>query len=262
MRFQEFLDSLPIGGVFVAFAIVALITYEIGFRVGRWWQGRTPDEHEGPTGVLVGSLLALMAFMLAITMGMATDRFDARRGLVLTEANSIGTTYLRAGYLPEPAATRSQELLREYVPLRIVTDEQTDVAARIARSVAIQTELWTIAEDLARATPESDVLAIYIEALNDTIDVNETRIAAGLYARVPETVLLLLVIGSALTLGMVGYSAGLTRRRSPLTALVMIFVLGAVITLVVDLDRSQGGFLRVSQQPLIDLQQQVGPPAS
>ncbi len=88
MRFQEFLDSLPIGGVFVAFAIVALITYEIGFRVGRWWQGRTPDEHEGPTGVLVGSLLALMAFMLAITMGMATDRFDARRGLVLTEAKS------------------------------------------------------------------------------------------------------------------------------------------------------------------------------
>ena len=118
--FQDFIDSLPIPGVFLAFALLALILYELGFRFGRWWQARTPEEKEGPTGMLVGSILALMAFLLAITMGMATDRFDTRRGLVLAEANDIGTTYLRAGYLPEPAASESRELLREYVPLRIV----------------------------------------------------------------------------------------------------------------------------------------------
>jgi hypothetical protein len=207
----------------------------------------------------VGSLLALMAFLLAITMGMASDRFDTRRGLVLEEANSIGTTYLRAGYLPEPAASRSQELLREYTPLRIPTGDMADVAAKISRSVEIQTELWSIAQDQARTTPDSVVLGLYIDSLNETIDLNETRITAGIYARVPETVLLLLIVGSALTLGMVGYSAGLTRRRSPLTAIVLIVVLGAVISLVVDLDRPQGGFLEVNQQPLIDLQQQIAP---
>ncbi len=262
MSFQEFLDSLPIIGVFITFAIIALLTYEVGFRVGRWWQERTPDEKEGPTGVLVGSLFALMAFLLAITMGMASDRFDTRRGLVLAEANSIGTTFLRAGYLPEPAASKSQELLREYASLRTTSGDLAEVRARVARSVQIQNELWATAEDLARATPDSDVLSIYIEALNDTIDLNETRITAGLYSRVPETVLLLLIIGSALTLGMLGYSAGLSRRRSPLSAIVMIVVLGAVITLVVDLDRPRDGFLQVNQQPLIDLQQQIGPPAS
>jgi hypothetical protein len=262
VSFQEGLDSLPIGGVFIAFAIAALIVYELGFRFGRWWQRRTPEEVQGPTGMLVGSLLALMAFLLAITMGMASERFDTRRGLVLTEANSIGTTYLRAGYLPEPVSSETQELLREYVPLRIVGDDLSDVEAKIVRSAEIQTQLWSMAEDLARATPDSVVLGLYIDALNDTIDVNETRITAGLYARVPQTVLLLLIVGSVLTLGMVGYSAGLTGRRSPLTALVMIVVLGAVITLVVDLDRPRDGFLEVNQQPLIDLQQQVGPPSS
>jgi hypothetical protein len=62
---------------------------------------------------------------------------------------------------------------------------------------------------------------------------------------------------------MVGYNAGLTGRRSPLTAVVLVVVLGAVVTLVVDLDRPRGGFLVVSQQPLIDLQEQIGvvPPA-
>ncbi len=95
-------------GVFLAFALLALLLHEGGFRLGHWWPKRTPEEKEGPTGMMVGSIFALMAFLLAITMGMASDRFDTRRGLVLAEANSIGTTYLRAGYLPEPASSQSQ----------------------------------------------------------------------------------------------------------------------------------------------------------
>jgi hypothetical protein len=262
MGFQGLLDGVPVPGVFVAFALIALVTYELGFRLGRWWQERTHDEREGPTGVLVGSLLALMAFLLAVAMGMAADRFDTRRGLVLSEANAIGTTYLRAGFLPEPASSQSRELLREYAVLRTVDDDAADLPARIARSAEIQDELWATTEDLARKAPESEVLALYIEALNQMIDTHETRVIAGLHARVPESVLLLLVIGSALTLGMVGYSAGLAGRRSPLTAVAMIVVLGAVTTLVVDLDRARGGFVQVSQQPLMDLRQQIGPPAS
>ena len=117
---------------------------------------------------------------------------------------------------------------------------------------------------MARTTPESEVLALFIASLNETIDLHETRVVAGLYARVPETIILLLFSGTILTLGMVGYNAGLTRRRSPVTAFAMIVVLGAVITLVVDLDRPRDGFLKVSQQPLIDLQEQIGalPPAN
>jgi hypothetical protein len=199
-----------------------------------------------------------MAFLLAISMGMAAERFDTRRGLVLAEANSLGTTYLRAGYLPEPASSEIRDLLREYVPLRIVTNDLAELQVKLGRSVEIQARLWSIAEGLARSTPESDVLALFIESLNETIDLHETRVTAGLYARVPETVLMLLLLGSIVTLGMVGYNAGLTRRRSPLTAVVLIIALGAVTTLVVDLDRPREGFVKVNQQPLVDLQEQIG----
>ena len=72
--------------------------------------------------------------------------------------------------------------------------------------------------------------------------------------------LLLLIGGSALSLTMVGYSAGLTRRRSLLTAVALVVALGAVIMIVVDLDRPREGLIQVSQQPLIDLRQQIGPP--
>ena len=52
-----------------------------------------------------------------------------------------------------------------------------------------------VAEALASETPDSDLLGLYIESLNETIDVNTTRVTAALVARVPETILLLLVIG-------------------------------------------------------------------
>jgi len=257
MSFQELLESLPMWGVFLAFALLALLLYEGGFRLGHWWQKRTPEEKEGPTGMMVGSIFALMAFLLAITMGMASDRFDTRRGLVLAEANSIGTTYLRAGYLPEPASSQSRELLREYVPLRNATEGLEGLAAKLEKSDEILADLWSIAEGLAKNEPGSDVLALYIDSLNETIDMDTNRVTAALYARVPDTVLLLLIVGSALTLGMVGFSAGLTRRRSPITAIVMIIVLGAVITLIIDIDRPQGGTLTVSQQPIVELQEQL-----
>jgi hypothetical protein len=257
----QLLDSLPITGAFIAFAIVTLLCYEGGFRLGRWWQDREPGEQEGPTGFLVGSILALLAFLLAVTMGMASDRFDARRAVVLNEANAIGTTYLRAGYLPEPASTQIRELLRQYVPLRIVVTDAENIAADIKRSEEILAELWTVSEGVARTTDQGDLVSLYLDSLNETIDLHETRVTAGLYARVPETVVLLLVGGSALSLAMVGYSAGLTKRRGLLNAIVLVLALGAVITIVVDLDRPREGFIQVSQQPLIDLQRQIGPPS-
>ena len=83
---------------------------------------------------------------------------------------------------------------------------------------------------------------------------------AGVYARVPPTIMGLLLAGSALSLAMVGYSAGLKGRRSLLSATVLILTLGAVTMLVVDLDRPQEGFLTVSQQALIDAQRFMAAP--
>ncbi len=60
---------------------------------------------------------------------------------------------------------------------------------------------------------------------------------------------------------MVGYSAGLSGARSLLSAVVLVVALGAVLTLVLDLDRPQEGFLVVSQQALLDVQKWIGLPS-
>jgi hypothetical protein len=255
------LEDAPVLLIFAIFAAFSFVAYEVGFRVGHWWQARTPGVQEGPTGVLVGSLLALLAFLLAITMGMASDRFDTRRGLVLEEANSMGTTFLRAGYLPEPASSEIRNLLREYVPLRIAPSDRATLLANIQRSEVLLQQIWSITEDEAKVTQQGDLMSTFIESLNETINLHESRVAAGVYARVPASILWLLVVGSVLTLGMVGYSAGLTGRRDLLSAIVLIVALGAVLALVIDLDQPRQGFVQVSQQPIIDLQEQIGPPS-
>ena len=113
---------------------------------------------------------------------------------------------------------------------------------------------------MARSGYNSDLMSSLGGSVTDLVSLNQSRVVAGVYSRVPETILLLLLAGSALSLGMVGYGAGLTGRRSVVTAVVLVVALGAVLTLVIDLDRPQEGFLRVSQQPLLDVQKWIGTP--
>ena len=256
MRSTEPLDVLPIPVLLIIFALLSLAAYEIGFQIGALRKRRDPQPGEGHIGLVVGSILGLMAFLLGITVGMAADRFDNRRALVLAETNAIGTAYLRAGYLSEPASSESQALLREYVPLRIASSNLEELSANLERSEEIQTELWAIAEDVAR-TEGSDVVALYIESVNEVIDLHTSRFVAGIYARVPATILWLLIAGVILSLSLVGYNAGLDRKRNPLVAVVLILALGAVMWLVIDLDRPRDGLLQTSQQPLIDLRERL-----
>lgn len=246
----------------ILFAACSLVAYEVGFRIGRWWQDREPGEQEGPTGVIVGGLLGLMAFLLAVTMGMASDRFDSRRGLVLEEANAIEAAYLQADYLPPSSGAQLKELLREYLPRRIATSDPAAVQASIQRSHELHQEMWALQAAAAQSGYNPDLLSALGDALTNVVNLAQTRVVSGLYARVPETVLWLLIGGSVLSLGMLGYSAGLTRRRSLLSALVLIVALGTVTALVIDLDTPQGGMLTVSQQPLLDVQERIGEPTT
>ncbi len=259
----QFLDSLPTPLAFVLIFVLMLVAFEIGFRIGAWREKKNPEEKDGPTGALVGSLLALMAFLLAITMGMAGDRFDTRRGLVQQEANAIGTAYLRAGYLTEPTSDQVRELLREYVPLRIgTTDIDTaEIQARVQKGNQLLDQAWALTEDLIKANPSGDAYSLFAESMNEVIDIGSTR-ATAINNRVPDPIIFFLICGSIVAVGLTGYAAGLTLRRSLVAAVLLMILFSAVIYLVIDLNNPTAGIFKISQQPLISLEQQIGPPAN
>lgn len=255
----QFLDSIPQVAVFVVILAAMIVAFEIGFRFGHWRERRNPEEKEGPTSTLVGALLALMAFLIAITMGMASDRFDTRRGFVQEEANAIHTAYLRAGYLPQPVSDQVQVLLRQYVPLRMTSADPAQLEANIASAQALMDQVWGITQDFISQNPGSDAYSAFAESITDAINVAASRVTA-IDNRVPEGILWFLIVGSVLSVGLVGYDAGLTMRRSLVAALLLIVLFSTVIYLVLDLNQPATGIFQVSQQPLITLQQQIGPP--
>src|SRR5579871_6132147 len=74
---------------------------EVGFWFGRRDQLRANGQPES-VGVIVGGMLGLLAFVLALTLSFANTRFSERRAGALTEANAIGTAWLRAEAIGNP----------------------------------------------------------------------------------------------------------------------------------------------------------------
>ena len=250
------LDALPIWAVYLLTVGVGLVAVEVGFYVGRSWHKRSGYEKSEGVGALVGATLALFAFLLVFIIGAASNRFDNRRELVLVEGNALGTLYLRAGYLDEPDQTDIRNWLREYVDIRLdAAANPTHIPEARARSEAIHSEMWSRAEALARARPDSVMVALFIEALNAVIDVHESRIVA-VFNRIPVNIWRAIFFVALITLFMVGFNHGLSETQNFVAQLALILVFAVVIVLITDLDRPGEGFLRVSQQALSDLQQQ------
>ena len=251
------LDALPIWLIYLLTVLIGILIVDVGFRAGRYWKTRHGIEKQENLGALVGSTLALLAFLLAFMISIATNRFDNRRQLVIAEANAIGTLYLRTGYLDEPDRTDIRTWLREYVDLRLLAvADPSQLASARTRAEDLQMKMWGRAEALARAQPDSDMVAIYIQALNEVIDLQTSRLAAA-SARIPLTTWLTILTVAFLTLAMVGFGNGISGNRHLIVQVALVMVFAAVIFLIVDLDRPTEGLLTVSQQPLIDLQQQL-----
>lgn len=254
----KLLDSLPLWGVYLATALLSLVAVEVGYRMGKFWQQRAHTDKEGSIGLMVSATLGLLAFMMAFIIGVAVNRFDARRGLVVEEANTIGTTWLRTGFLDEPVRAESRALLREYVEMRLVALDPARFDEARARSEEIHAELWTRAEMAGAANRQSPITALYIESLNQMIDTHTKRLIAVTGSRIPASIWMGLYVISTLTMVLVGLQSSFSEQRNWLGVILLILVFSAVMALIVDLDRPLEGLFSVNQQALLDLQAQLG----
>jgi len=247
------MDAVPLWLLFALVCVLTGLALEGGYRMGRWRHAHTSEEKESPVGAMVGSILALFAFLLAFTFGMAGGRFEARRQAILEEANAIGTTYLRTRLLAEPPRGESARLLREYVDLRVRGVQEGRVEAVIKESEILHERLWVEATKAAERSP-TPITGLYLQSLNELIDLHSVRVQVGLRNRIPSSIWAGLFALALLAMTSVGYQSGLaaTRRSPAMLGLVVAFA--GVLLLIADLDRAQGGLLTVSQQAMIDLQ--------
>jgi len=210
-------------------------------------------------------LLGLVGLILAFGLSLAVSRYQDRRGDIVTVANAIGTTYLRAQTLPEPVRSRSLGLLVDYngSALRVadkVPGSDAATAAAVSEEL-IERRLWREAAQALETAPTATAPRLYVETLNEMFDAENARVA-GLTNRVPTAVLVLEIIGAAVALGLLAaYLVLLGRGRFSVVFASALVALLLIVT--TDLDRPTRGLIRVPDKVLRDqLASMVLPPAA
>lgn len=252
---RTFYDLIPGWLVIAGTVVIFLLATEIGFQLARRRE-RAPDaEEKSHAGVLLAALLALLGLLLAFSFSIVGGRFLERKQLVVKEANAIGTAYLRAEMLPQPQRDRIENLLREYVETRMSRGGPEQLVEAMRGSAVLQQALWTEAINVAARQPESEIVGLFVRSLNDVFDLHEERMAVGIYHRLSPVVLATLGAVALLTMGLLGYSAGLARSRSPLPTVSVVAAIAVVVSLIVELDRPWQRLVPVSQRALADVQE-------
>lgn len=259
------MDRYPLWGIFILAFLIVLASIGIGTFMGRRRRNQPDHESESSLGTIIGAMLGLLAFMLAFTFGMAADRFQTRKQLLLDEVNTIGTTYLRAGLLREPHCSEIQTLLRQYLDFRAglasqpPAEQLKGLKELILRSEELQSQMWLHAVALAKADRSSEIDALFITSLNEMMEIHNSR-ATTINYRIPQAIWCVLSCITILAMVTVGYQEGLSGKRSIKMGIVLAFTFSAVIFLIADLDRATGT-LRVNQKPLFELQRRIHGPA-
>ena len=254
---EALIDYLPLWSILPLTIAVALLSVEVGYRVAFNRRNGSEEEKESTVGAMVGATLGLLAFMLAFTFGLAGSRFEDRRQVVLSEANAIGTTYLRAAMLPEPMRTEARDLLREYVDVRLEAVQQPGkLDQALARSDELHNDLWSLAVAVTEKD-RSPITGLFIQSLNEVIDLHAKRVMAGLRSRVPNVIWMVLYVLAILAMVMLGYHSGLVHSKRSIAVLALVLGFSSVLYLIADLDRPVQGTLRVSQQSMIDLRRSM-----
>ncbi|MCB0167482.1 MAG: DUF4239 domain-containing protein [Anaerolineae bacterium] len=252
-------DMFPLWAVYVITVVLVIVAAEIGFRVGIWLQSRDFAFGEiQVTGTMVGGMLGLMAFLIAFSIGIVINQQGERRVMVVTEANAVGTAYLRAGFLSEPDLTSTRNLLREYVEVRLATAaDLSQLESGIARSEEIQGELWSIVEaNVSQGTLPDAIMVSIVESINDVIDIHSERLAA-FNLRLPRLVGIVLYIAMVLSFLLVGIASSSDGKRDIFALTIFALAFVAVFMVIVDLDRPQQGLLTVSQEAMSNLLRQI-----
>ncbi len=221
--------------------------HEVGYRIGRRHAAQREAQSDN-VGVVVGGMLGLLAFVLALTLSFANTGYSERRAGTLAEANAIGTAWLRAKAIGQPRGDEIARLLEQYTHLRIdFTRAKNDPAVLDElnrRTNALQTEIWGHATAIARERADP-IVASLLAALNETFDMTQAARFAYGYRLPPE--LFWLLLGMALIgMGALGYQVGLRGRSLHALAALLTLMWTLVIVDILDLASPRIGSLRTS----------------
>jgi hypothetical protein len=215
--------------------------------------GRLDSQSREDFAVVLPATLTLLGLIIGFTFSMAGGHYDQRRTYEETEANAIGTEYLRADLLPAAEASKLHELLRNYLQQRIlfysVRDEQQLAQIGVETS-RLQAALWSTVQAPATALPNS-ITALAVSGLNEVLSAAGSTQSAW-RTRIPNAAWLLMALIAILCNTMIAYGA-LQRESLSIPPVVLPLVVSIAFLFIADIDSPRGGVIQVVPQNLLSL---------
>jgi len=225
-----------------------LVCVEVGYEVGRRRAARDPDGARAGQAAIEVAVFGLLGLLLAFTFGGAASRFDARRGLVVEEANDVGTAWLRLDLLRAEDQPALRDLFRRYVDARIAMYKKMPdfEAARVelAKANTLQTEIWTRSLEGCRRAGGPEATLLLLPALNAMIDITTTRTRAAL-THLPGPILGALLVVALLSAIVAGHAMSVAPTRNVLHGVLFAAAVAVTIYVILDYEHPRVGLIRL-----------------
>ena len=232
--------NLPLS--FTVLFVAQMLARELGQAIGRRHAARERARPEG-VNVVVGGMLALLAFVLALTLSFANGRFQERRDGMLKEANAIGSAWGRAQALGEARGLEIARLLESYLAVRREFVEAPPDRAKVdainRRSQALQGEIWTKLSAIVRERPDPLAVAVLTGVEEAFGAASATRFAFDTH--LPPQLFWLLIGMSVASMAALGYEIGLRGQTLRVLCALLIAMWTMVIIDVLDLNSARIG---------------------
>lgn len=258
MQFEQWMNVTPLPLVALILVTMMLVASFAGTWLRRHRQRASPvpenPDDDPQEGFVISAVLGLLALLLGFTFALAVDRYEARRILVLQEANAIGTSYLRAQLLEEPHRSRMSGILQDYTENRVALGQASATAYRIPllqKNDRLIKDLWSATAASFDSVRNLDFSSSLLETVNAVVDFDTARKTAR-FARVPVAVFVVLFVYVLATSGMLGYMARTARNVAHNAIFIALLVLS--LLLIIDVDGPTTGWIRESQLPMRLLQ--------
>jgi len=249
-------STIPVGILVIIVILLILFFIELGYRFGRVIYRKKTPESDTIVSSVSGYVLGLIAFIMAFTFGIVSGRYDFKKSLVREEANTIRSVWFRSDFLPDTDRVATKKLLIEYADTRVNGMQSRDeliITQSLIRCEEIHQLIWNIALKNANQNLNTDVGALYIESLNELINIHYTRVIVSLYSRVPMGIWLILMIMIALGMTIVGYMSAIAGSSRSWGFVILAFSFALVVGMVYTMDKLYSPFTPISQFAMEEL---------
>jgi hypothetical protein len=249
---------LKISAPFILLLVFSAIFFLnwLGYRV-RKRVSRLRPKIEAGLGTAEGSLLGLMALLLAFSFGASSSKFESRRQLIIDEANQINNAILRARLLPDSFRHLIMPDLKNYLEARIeyynAGDNEEKNVQTLQEARNIFQALWEknagIDRRLNYIVPAEQMAQSLIGMGNALRNREAVRLAP-----VPTLIIMVLLILIFMSSFLAGYGVKVDHWNSILS-FAFALMTTAVLYLIIELSSPRQGLINLdrAEKNIVDL---------